>query len=312
MAERKEALAVGVCTYNSGRAIVRTLDSLVAMDRVDGRVTRIVVVDNGSTDDTAGVVERYAEDHPAVSCVREPRPGKVMAMRRLFGETDEPLVAVVDDDCVVDRGWARAMLGVFHVEHRAGVVGGVVRNAWESGPTRLARIYHRSLGDQNLGPVRRRLDGLGEFLMGASLVCRREAVEASGWLDSVVLASRTGSDLECGAEDAELCIRVRSAGWGVWYEPGAKIDHLIPASRQTGRYLARLRGAICRGEPMLRLVSGQGPEGARRFARRARLLYVKTFLFDWRPTRRRIRLAERAGRAAGWRRVVEVMEAEGG
>ena len=175
-------------------------------------------------------------------------------------------------------------------------------NVWESGPTRLARIYRRSLGDQVRGEGRERLDEAGSFLMGASLAIRRAALEESGWLCGSWMAGRTGEDLQCGAEDAELCFRIRRAGWEVWYEPRARMGHLIPARRQTPEYLARLREGISRGEPTLRWAAGlvKSPDQAVAEAARARRLYVKTLLFDWRPTRRRVRLAERRGRVRGW------------
>src|SRR5207248_2501965 len=81
------------------------------------------------------------------------------------------------------------------------------------------------------------------------------------------------------------------------------MGHLIPARRQTPEYLARLRGAISRGEPALKWVAGQvrTVEEARAETARAKRLYLKTLLFDWRPRRRRVRIAERRGRLEGWR-----------
>jgi len=276
----------------------------------------LVVIDNASTDNTGKVARMrvtLANGLP-VEVIDEPRPGKTNAMRTLFARTDEPVVLLLDDDCLPDAPWAAALLECLEQQPRAGVVGGPVVNEWRTSdgtvgePTKLARVYRRSLGDQELGEHRRVLDGSGAFLMGASLGIRREALEASGWLERVMLESRTGNRLECGAEDAELCIRVRSAGWDIVYEPSASMRHVIPASRQHAAYLAKLRGAICRGEPALQWVAGlvSDIEYARKQVTRAQRLYLKTLLFTW-NSRRLIRLAERRGKMEGWEALVRRM-----
>lgn len=307
------AAVLGICTFNRGPSIARTLEAVAALDHVAGRLNEVVIVDNRSTDDTAGVVDAFIAAHPGLNMrrVHEPEPGKVAAMRRLFRETSQPLVLTTDDDTLPGPAWARAMIRVMDEHPRAGVVGGPVFNIWESGPTPLAAIYRASLGDQQREARPHRLDNPREFVIGASLGIRRRALVESGWLEGCILQARTGVKLECGAEDAEICIRARQAGWEVWYDPQARVEHLIPPSRQTVEYLARLRGAICRGEPRLRwLAEGRPPAPwPDEHYRKARRLLVKTLLFDLRPTRRRIRLAERTGRLEGWRALKQELDA---
>jgi cellulose synthase/poly-beta-1,6-N-acetylglucosamine synthase-like glycosyltransferase len=313
-------MAIGLCTYNRGPQIRTTLEALSRLDpgTVDGvaRLKRVVVVNNRSTDDTPTLVERFIAERRggavAMEQVHEPTPGKTHAMRRFFREATEEIVCIVDDDTVPDVGWAVGMLSLLDAEPRAGAVGGPVANVWESGPTRLAKIYHRSLGDQLLGERRIRLDGRGAFLMGASTAYRRRAIMESGWLEGGILECRRGEKIDCG-EDAELCLRIREAGWEIWYEPTAKMGHLIPARRQTAAYLAGLRESICRSEPWIRWMAEGRPgcEWAEGELRRARRRWLKTLLFDWRPTRRRVRVAERLGRVRGWRELWEHLASGG-
>ncbi|MEN0021069.1 MAG: glycosyltransferase [Planctomycetota bacterium] len=305
---------IGLCTFNGSARLPANLHAIAACARNhdDLHITRLVVVDNASTDNTADVVRSFAAEQARtpgalpVELLNEPTPGKINAMRALFAQTTEPIVLTTDDDTLPDPTWTSGLLSVFADEPRAGIVTGPVRNIWQTGPTPLARVYHRSLGDQDLGPTRVLLDRPTDFVMGASMGVRREALEASGWLDQVMLVGRTGTDLECGAEDAEVCIRVRQAGWQIWYEPTASMGHVIPPERQTAAYLAKLRGAICRGEPALQWVAGEIDDHARatQQAARARHRYLKSLLFTW-NRRRRIRLAERRGKAEGWQRLAE-------
>lgn len=301
------AMALGICTFNRGEAFMPTLEALARLDRVDGRLARFVIVNNASTDATGDIARQFASEHPGLNLevIDEPRPGKIHAMQRLFAHTSEPWVGIIDDDTLPEPDWARALLHAADELPRAGILGGPVHNIWESGPTPLACIYRRSLGDFDLGPRRIRLDKPDSFLLGASLLCRRSAVEASGWLDGSLLLARTGTDLQCGAEDAELCIRVRKVGsvsGEIWFEPSARMGHLIPTRRQTPEYLARLREDVERSMPGIAWAAGLVPtaEFADAQARKARWRYRKTLLFDWRPLRRRVRLAERKGCLAGW------------
>ena len=304
----RSTVVVGLCTYNRGGKIVPTLEAMAKLDRAGGRVTEAVIVDNRSTDDTANVIDAFIERNTGLPMrrVHEATPGKSAAMARLFHETSEPLIAMLDDDTLPDVGWARGMLSLFDDEPKAGAVGGPVHIVWQDGMTRIAQIYKRSLGDQLLGEKRVRLDDPASFLMGASLGVRREAWAQSGWLERRTLEGRRGELLECG-EDAELCIRIRQAGWELWYEPTAKLGHVIPGSRTTTAYIAKLRESICKSEPMIKWMTTPGVDGAWARAQyaRARRLWLKTLLFDWRPTRRRVRLAERKGRVEGWKMLLQ-------
>lgn len=302
-----ERMVLGVCTYNRGERILRTLRTISEMDRAGGRVTRCVIVDNRSNDGTSEIIDRYIGSGTAMpmSRVREEKPGKPEAVRRLFEETDEPLMGVIDDDCLCDPRWAAEILRVFDERPRAALVGGPVSVVWESGPTRIAEIYKQSLVDRTLGDVERMLTGPRDFVVGAAQGMRRAAVLETGFLERREMDCRRGATLEAG-DDAELCIRARRLGWEIWYTPGARMGHLIPASRQSVAYIARLRESICRSEPWLDWIAGTVDRArAERELARARGLRLKTQVFDWRPTRRRVRLAERLGRERGWAGVLE-------
>lgn len=306
-----QTMALGICTYNRGERILRTLHTIASMDRVGGRITRCVIIDNRSTDGTSEIIDRFiasnATDPDALPMVRirEERPGKPEALRRLFEETTEPLLGVIDDDCLADPAWASEVLRVFDEHPRAALVGGPVAVEWECGPTPIARIYKQSLVDRTLGETERALTGPTEFIVGAAQGMRRQAIHQTGFLLGREMDCRRGERLEAG-DDAELCIRARRLGWEIWYTPRARMGHLIPESRQSVAYIARLRESICRSEPWLEWIAGQvdAPRAAWALAR-ARRLYLKTLLFDWRPTRRRVRVAERLGRLRGWQGVSE-------
>lgn len=101
----------------------------------------IIVVDDGSTDGTAALVEKLAATHPAIRLLRHPhRQGKGAALRTGFAQATGDIVIVQDADCEyhpeeypilirpITRGWADAVYGsrfigthrVFLLSHRIG------------------------------------------------------------------------------------------------------------------------------------------------------------------------------------------------
>jgi glycosyltransferase involved in cell wall biosynthesis len=82
-----------VTTYNYGRFLPDALDSVLGQSH---RELEIVVVDDGSTDDTADVVGRYADR--GVRYVRRPHGGAGRARNAGLEVTSAPLVAFLDAD----------------------------------------------------------------------------------------------------------------------------------------------------------------------------------------------------------------------
>lgn len=345
MTGARPTIAVGVCTYNRGARITDTLESLARQKNATGRFTRVIIVNNNSSDDTAAVVGRFIAARapgllPEFVLLSEPRAGKTNAMRTLFTHARDPALAprqspegfvcIVDDDILLDEDWTDAVLGLIDAHPDAGAVGGPIANVWERSdgttipePLGPARVYRKSLGDQDLGPARHRIDEPSRFLMGAAVAYGSEAVRACRWVESPILDTRRGKEMATG-EDAELVIRVRQAGFGVYYEPTARARHLIPQYRQEGDYLSRLRECICRSEPWLDIIARYSPwpesdtdraaalEHAQARLREARGRYYKTLLTNFRPTRRRFRLAERLGTLRGWEQVCSELATQRG
>jgi glycosyltransferase involved in cell wall biosynthesis len=83
-------------TYNSARTIERTILSIINQP---GERTKIIVVDDGSTDDTLTVLARYKSE---LTCLRQPNAGPSVARNLGLQMADTEIVCFVDaDDYVV-------------------------------------------------------------------------------------------------------------------------------------------------------------------------------------------------------------------
>jgi len=91
-------------------------------------------------------------------------------------------------------------------------------------------------------------------LVGAGLVLRRTALLASGWLDRMKLTGRRGKVLSAG-DDSEMVLRIRNAGYELWYNPAMQLKHYISKRRVSVAYLYRLYRGFGQTDPFLTMLA---------------------------------------------------------
>ena len=92
-------LSIIIPAYNEARRILPYLQSIVAYLGQWGRPYEILVVDDGSQDDTASLVEQFRAQHPAVRLIRIPtNRGKGHAVRTGMQQTQGELRLMADAD----------------------------------------------------------------------------------------------------------------------------------------------------------------------------------------------------------------------
>src|SRR5262245_57954609 len=97
-----KSFSIVVCTRNRARLLEQALDSIVRVE-FPADDFEVLVIDNGSSDDTAAVVSRFARRVPfAVRSVKEPRVGLSAARNRAIREACGKRLFFTDDDQLVD------------------------------------------------------------------------------------------------------------------------------------------------------------------------------------------------------------------
>jgi len=121
-------ISVVICTYNRAKSLYNTLQSLLDQTLSKSKY-EIIVVDNGSTDDTAEVVKSFQvkRKYPIINFLYEKKLGLGHARNSGFQYAHGKYIAFTDDDAVVDKEWLKNSLNLFdNVKPTPYAVGGPI------------------------------------------------------------------------------------------------------------------------------------------------------------------------------------------
>jgi hyaluronan synthase len=119
-------LTVIIPAYNEGAMVEKSIESVAAADYPHDRL-EVIVIDDGSRDDTWTYIERAAARHPNLVSARrfEHNRGKRAALAEGFRHARGSVVVTIDSDSVIDPETLLAMAGPFR-DPRVGAVAGRV------------------------------------------------------------------------------------------------------------------------------------------------------------------------------------------
>ncbi|MHB1426120.1 MAG: glycosyltransferase family 2 protein [Gemmataceae bacterium] len=234
MNEPPPRISAILCTHNRADYLERALKSL-AEQALPPEQFEVVVVDNASTDRTAEVSREWIERLSHFHYVREDRLGLSQARNRGIAASRAPYLAYLDDDTRADRDWLKQLLHTFEVsESPPACIGGRVWLDWETGaPAWLPARYYSLYTFVDYG-TEERLLGEHEYLVGANLAFRRDALVELGGFDTNL--GRKGSMLLSGEESA-IVNRLRQRGLPVYYCGSAVVWHAVPPARRRRLWL---------------------------------------------------------------------------
>ena len=237
-------IGIILVSYNTRDLLYNCLKSVFEQTALPENTFRVVVVDNGSTDQSLEMVQRDFPQVIAVDAGENLGFGRAnnLGMERLeaqYGRT-EYLLFLNPDTLLLNN--APGILADFLDRHpTAGAVGGNLYGADGTTPNQsfspvhglgweLMKFMPNSIKNWywprgtwfNYGTTPRQVG----YISGADLMIRRSALGESPAFDP---------DFFMYYEDMELCVRIRRAGYGVWSEPQARIIHLEGQACQVSR-----------------------------------------------------------------------------
>jgi len=229
------SLSVVVCSHNRPSDLERCIQ---ALGNVHERPDEVIVVDSASQPPCRELVRRYEDALPELHYVREDTEGLSRARNRALGLARSEIVAFLDDDVEPRADWGRAIRAPFERDAAIGCVGGACAPVFREHP-RPRWLSDRLLqfaGITHFGTAARTARSSAEWPFGANIAFRREALSTTTGFPEQL--GRMGTRLLSGEESAVI-ESLRRAGWTVWLEPAAVVDHTVHAERCVSSYYWR-------------------------------------------------------------------------
>lgn len=225
------SVSVVVVNWNRRNLLEKCLQSL-ARQTCSG--FEVIVIDNGSTDGSVELVLEIQEQYPVpIRFIRNTKNlGFCAANNQGFAASQAEFVALLNNDAEAEADWLAALEAVMRSDEAVGMVASKIlvwqdpnqRDLSRPDPARIDKVGHLIYPDgQNRGRGTGQIDQ-GQF----------DRIEETLWPDGCAALYRRAMLNEIGgfdeeffayADDAELGLRGRIAGWMSLYAPGAVVRH---------------------------------------------------------------------------------------
>jgi GT2 family glycosyltransferase len=209
---RELDISLVIATRNRSRQLAACLQAISNI--VFEGTWEVIVVDNGSTDETSAVIDQARSTICApLTKLLEAERGLGIARNRGIKVAQGRVVAFTDDDCYVDTRFLTEILRAFE-DKKIGYVTGRVE------------LYDPSDADTTVNRSRTPKRYLShnyvytDSIIGANLAFRRSVLQQIGGFDECMGAGRMFP-----AEDVDAAGRAASAGWDGVYRPEMLVYH---------------------------------------------------------------------------------------
>lgn len=192
-------VSVVIPMYNAENYIALTLESL-AQQSFPAKLFEVIVVDDGSTDESASIVESF--DAPfALKLIRQKNAGVSAARNEGAKLARAPVVAFLDNDAVSDSEWLKNALSYFEDSSIDAIEGRIEARGGTNPPTPFTHILQNETG--------------GRF-MTCNMMFRKSAFEKVGGFDP---------RFPYFLEDSDLCFSLLERGCKIFYAKDVVVYH---------------------------------------------------------------------------------------
>jgi glucosyl-dolichyl phosphate glucuronosyltransferase len=240
------SLSVIICTRNRANDLANCLQELSAQSRAFKDV-EIIVVDNGSSDNTRQIVERFMlSSLPPINYTVEAKEGLCAARNRGRGVARGEVLAYVDDDAVPHAGWVAAIREHFANRLSDCIAGRVEVRAQGNLPEWFTPNLLHILGKTDFGENMRRLN-FPECPTGCNFALRADVFDRLGGFDE---------RLKYYHDEAEFFARASAIGLLTMYRSDVAIDHCISPARLSKSSLRKKARMMGKGAGMAKTLHG--------------------------------------------------------
>lgn len=217
-------IAVVLCTRNGEPTLGAVLEGYVSQE-TSGISWEMVIVDNGSTDETEAVVRGYQSRLP-ITLVYEPIPGKNRGLNRGLADVKAPFIIITDDDAVPAPNFLQSWWDTAQHLPDHDLFGGRIEPDFPSPPPEWIRrtdylcaiLFARcDMPEGSVEPV---------YIFGPNMAVRRRVLDAGLTFDESIGPNGTDPNYPMGAE-TEFLVRATQAGHRSYFTRGPLVRHIV-------------------------------------------------------------------------------------
>ncbi len=250
-------LTVLLATKNRAGILREVLDSYCQLLPPESG-WKLVVVDNGSTDETRQTVASFKDRLP-LEYLFEPAPGKNAALNTGLEKLEGDLAVFTDDDAFPNPNWLIELRKAADAHTDFSIFGGVVFPHWEIEPPAWIRWV-------DVGPVYTLTDPAWKegplkpyFVFGPNMAVRSSIFQSGARFDPDI--GPRGSEYAMGSE-TEFVMRLCEAGHAAWHVENAVVRHFIRAGQLNKSWV--MQRAIRYGRGQYLISPPETPIGTKR------------------------------------------------
>ncbi|MDR2055508.1 MAG: glycosyltransferase family 2 protein [Desulfovibrio sp.] len=235
-------MSIIIPTQNRSSMLICLLNSLINQ-KLPSSVYEILVIDNAPTDNTEELVKCFIMQHPAyrIHYTYEEIPGLLSGRHHGLKEAHADILTFLDDDVVLEPEYTLHILRAF-ADNRVDIVGGPSIPRFEKeAPAWLEHYFHKEKnGMITCFPLslldfgNKAKDIAPEYVFGLNFSVRKQALCDLGGFHPDCYPQELL--LLMGDGETGLTLKAKEQGMTARYEPGARVEHIIPASRLTEAY----------------------------------------------------------------------------
>jgi glycosyltransferase involved in cell wall biosynthesis len=200
------AISVIVPVWNDSERIVACIDALKNQSLESG-LFEIIVVDNGSSDNTFEVLQQVDE----ITLLQETKPGSYAARNKAIGAARGKTLAFTDSDCLPDRYWLEELVTCINSSTNIGIVAGEI----EFFKAEKDNVEPEALAFESMFSMNQKKYAEEGLCITANWCSRKEVILAQ---------SGFRTDLKSGG-DHDMSKKIVASGLEVKYCKDAKVLH---------------------------------------------------------------------------------------
>lgn len=230
-------VSVAICTYNRSKLLALCIESLALMDFPKNDF-EVIVVDNNSKDDTAGLCRSMISKYSSLNLryVLETKQGVAHTRTRGASEASGEIVAYIDDDCIAEPNWLKEIVQFYDAHPEAMSTGGrIIPKYTVPVADWFGKYFWGLVANYDLGKKVFQMKGV-RYPSGANMHFRKKAFEQYGYFDGDL--GRSGNSLMAGEEKA-MYLKLINHHEKVYYLPHVIVHHHVEGNKFDKAYVKR-------------------------------------------------------------------------